>query len=401
MRRVTVNTDSLRATYRDLERLRRGLDDARQEVRLQSMSVRLLMRGRAGAPVSQRLGQMDADLRRLNSRIERLKIAVDRSADLFERTERSIKGLVEPRWYDHFSVRRLPMLDILTIAVGPIAPWAFSERTGLASLFDKYFVPHTGHRRRGIAGDAIRYLPDWGKHPPTPPSPWEKFWDFWKGREGAYAATSAGFEYGIIGAEASASFLSWEAKGKVFGEGKSKDDSIGLGVEYGAKGQLAKAELETHIGPLRNTTELAAGEVAAKGTAKAVLIEDGEFNPQAELGVKGEATAVRLTQETQFGTDDFNIHQETEAKLLTAEAEAKLVLSKDEVGFKTGATAALAKGTAKGGFTLFGVRLDGEVTGSVGSVGATTEASVTPKSIEFGGGLAAALGLEFKIKISW
>ncbi len=158
------------------------------------------------------------------------------------------------------------------------------------------------------------------------------------------------------------------------------------------------------------------GEINAfNGTASsaiyAEIMEDGNFNPK--VGVKGEAKGNILEGDIsgQIGNEEFNTHGELEGVLVGGEASGEVSLGdlgEDEKGrtkyglkVSGGAEAYLAKGEARGGFTIFGIDVDYVISGKAGAAGIKAGGEISNQGIYIDAGLAALLGLEGEVSIDW
>jgi hypothetical protein len=200
------------------------------------------------------------------------------------------------------------------------------------------------------------------------------------------------------------------ASGKLLGYEASLKNSMGFDLKNGefgisSKGELsgyvAKGEVQGQFGLLSGSAEITAVTGAVSGEAKAVLFENGVFNPELVLKAGAEAAGLKGNIKTQFGTDDFNVHGEAEGYVGVAKAEAELAISKNGAAVSAEAGAAVFKGEVKSGFEIFGISVDLSAEGEALAVGAKFEAGVDEDSIELGGKLSFLAGLGGKIKISW
>lgn len=180
-----------------------------------------------------------------------------------------------------------------------------------------------------------------------------------------------------------------------------KNGEFGITTKGELSGYVAKGQVEGQIGLLSGSAEVTAITGAVSGEAKAVLFENGVFNPELKLKAGAEATGLKGSVDTKFGTDDFNVHAGAEGSVGTASAEAEFAISKSGASLSAEAGAAVFKGEVKSGFEIFGITVDLSVEGEALAVGAKFEAGVDEDSIELGGKLSFLAGLGGKIKISW
>ena len=149
------------------------------------------------------------------------------------------------------------------------------------------------------------------------------------------------------------------------------------------------------------TTEAEAkiGHAEAKGNVTGSLFDkDGNLSPNLEAKASAEATVAEGKIKTQVGSDTNNYHAEAEGKVLTANAEATASVSKDGVEVKAGAEAYVAKGSASGGITILGVKIDATVSGGVGGAEATLGGKATGTSVS--GEIGAGLGVGGSVEVS-
>lgn len=233
------------------------------------------------------------------------------------------------------------------------------------------------------------FTPDWGKN-------WPKGSLFGGSVEGAG-------EFLGIGTSGSAHWnaLGYELSGERYFGWSEDGDSWGAAIKGEAEGYLLQGGAEGQWGLLSGDVEAAIGQVGAYGEAKAVLFEDGTFQPEVSLGAGAEASGATGEVGAQFGTDDYNVHVGAEGTAGHAVAEAGASISDEGVSLKAEVGAAALEGEVEGGFTLFGFNVDVSASGAVGAVGAGGEFNVTTNSVSIGGNIAALLGLGLNIKVSW
>ena len=130
------------------------------------------------------------------------------------------------------------------------------------------------------------------------------------------------------------------------------------------------------------------GGAEATGDIGFTLFKDGKFSPDihADVGVEGYVFKTEL--EGQLGSDEYNIHGGADTQWLGAGAKAKGYAGAEGVGFEAGAEAYVAKGEIKGGFTIFGIKIDvsgeamvgweAKAKGKIGGDGIETEGGFGP-----------------------
>lgn len=128
-----------------------------------------------------------------------------------------------------------------------------------------------------------------------------------------------------------------------------------------------------------------------------------KFKPHIGSNVKIGGSVFAANDEIIFGNDQMSAYVKGEAKVLTAEYEHKVNfdLTSGKVGVKSGFDAALAKGEVKGGFKILGLDIGIAATGKAGAVGLGFEVGLEDSTVTIGAGIAAILGGDFKITVSW
>ena len=211
--------------------------------------------------------------------------------------------------------------------------------------------------------------------------------------------------------------LYWEAGVKNNSSFKFKDEdgnisfkSFGVDTEASATGALAAGRVEGNIGLLHGDASGKVGAVTASGKVKATLWDDGKFDPSLSVGGKLSGSVLQGEVNGGFGNDQYDVHVGASGDLLHAEAEGEIGAGhfkdkdgNDQYGVygKVGGMASLAQGKVKGGFKIFGIKMDASVKGHVGAVGATTGAGLTTKgaNVKLGGGLG--VGGEVELSVDW
>lgn len=181
-----------------------------------------------------------------------------------------------------------------------------------------------------------------------------------------------------------------------------------------AEGQLLSGKAEGNIGFLNGKVAGSVGNVGATGAVGVSLFKDGKLSPELKAKAKAEASVLTGEGEATFGNSEYNAHAKASGKVLAAEAEAKAgigkITSTDEAGNtttnygvegKVSAEAYLASGKVSGGLTIFGINIDGSISGKAGGIGVGAGGAVTTGGVkgEIGAGLGLGAGLE--INIDW
>ena len=214
-----------------------------------------------------------------------------------------------------------------------------------------------------------------------------------------------------VGAAAAAGLYNISGELKPEMEWKVSEGEAKIGVSAGLDASLVSANVEGNVGYLSAGAEVNVGHAAGTGAIGATLFTGGVLTPALYAGVEGKASAVDGKVSAQFGTDDFNRHAEAKGALLTAEGKAgfQAGVITDENGDKkygvkteVGAEAYLAKGEVTGGFTLFGIKIDGTIEGKAGGAGVKAGGEVSTGAVEgeLGLGLGLGVGVKFKVDFS-
>ncbi len=171
----------------------------------------------------------------------------------------------------------------------------------------------------------------------------------------------------------------------------AKDEFTAFGINY-----------STGTGPISTELGVNVGKAAVSGQAIASLFsKNGAFSPALEAKAKAEGTVLEGKYSSTVGDKNNNIHANAEGKVLTAEAEASVKASSKGLEVKAGAEAYAAKGSAEGGFTIFGIKFDAKISGGAGGASATAAAAVTGSSVSGKIGAGLGLGLDLEIGIDW
>ena len=183
---------------------------------------------------------------------------------------------------------------------------------------------------------------------------------------------------------------------KIYSKGK-KGEQEGLGIEGEVSGEIDILRKEDKISGKYGeaSNELKIGKIGAKGAIGATLFKNGKFDPSLKAEAKAEAVGVEDKVKGRLGSKDNNVHAEAKGQVGYAGAEAKASISKKGIEAKAGAEAYVAKGEVKGGFNLFGIKVDIGVEGKALGAGASAEfkggKSSTSGSIDLGLGLGAGV----------
>ena len=189
---------------------------------------------------------------------------------------------------------------------------------------------------------------------------------------------------------------------------------LGAEVDASATYALASGEVAGSIGLLKGSIKGSVGNAGVQGTAGASLYKDGKLSPSIYAKASAKVSALEGSVSTSFGTDDENVFVKANGEVLSAKAYAEgsagVITTTDENGVvnksygvqgKAGAEAYVAQGSVSGGFTVFGVKISGTVTGKAGGAGVSAGGSATTSGVsgEIGAGLG--LGIGFKLNVDW
>lgn len=173
------------------------------------------------------------------------------------------------------------------------------------------------------------------------------------------------------------------------------------------KGEISGSVAVAHIaGEAHNDYSSVSGEVnvlkaAAAGSITATLYKHGKLDPSVKAKVEAKAIGAEGKAEGRLGKEDNNIHGEAKGYLGYAAAEAGLKVDKKGAKIEAGAEAYAAKGTVKAGFTILGIKIDGEIEGKAGGAGIGTKAEATSSKASGYIGAGLGLGLGIKVDIDW
>lgn len=172
---------------------------------------------------------------------------------------------------------------------------------------------------------------------------------------------------------------------------------VGLFAGFDAfKGQASKSYKYAKFGG-----EVGVGSGSLSLDAKALLFKNGKFNPQLYLEGDVSATLAQARMYANIGNDYLSVQGEGNLKVGCASAQAKAVISRDEVTLKAEVGAAAVRGEVKGTLSIFGVKITATGIGEVGSVGASAEFSSKKGELEFGTKASLFAGLGFKIRVTY
>lgn len=201
-----------------------------------------------------------------------------------------------------------------------------------------------------------------------------------------------------------------KAEGKKRGSWDIEKGNVGAEAVGTAGFSVIDGKLSGNIGLLKGEVEGSVGNIGVEGGIGATLFSGGQFAPAIYGKVKGEANVAKGEASSEFGTDEFNTHVGVGGTLLGAEAEAKVqvgrVVGKDGtvrtgIQGKAGAEAYIAEGSVKGGFTLWGIKIDGVLEGKAGGAGVKAGGEISTGGVEGEIGLGVLVGGGVKVKVDW
>lgn len=199
-----------------------------------------------------------------------------------------------------------------------------------------------------------------------------------------------------------------ETKGNInvsiFGKDGKLNPSLDMGISN--RDVALKGEAHTKIGNdtlnVKMDAEGSVGDVSEDAHLKMSLRdENGNINPSFDTGANASAKGITGKVTGQIGNDDVNAHVEAKGTIGGAEAGANLKISKNEIKVKADAEAYVAKGSVKGGYDFFGLKVDGEVGGKALAAGAHAGAEGSDKGFEVDLGASLGLGVDLKVKVDW
>lgn len=174
-----------------------------------------------------------------------------------------------------------------------------------------------------------------------------------------------------------------------------------IGVEGKLEGYLLKGEAHGEIGLLSGDASIKIGGASVGGNVKCELFDDGEWDFEFEAEAVAEAYVAKGEASVRFGTEDNNAYVAGEGYVCVAEARGEIEIDEDGFEVKGEVGAAVLKGEARWGFTLFGIKVEATAEGEVLGVGAGAGFKIESNSMELFGKLTAFLGFGLKLKISW
>ena len=229
-------------------------------------------------------------------------------------------------------------------------------------------------------------------------------------------ATSNGHFLGFdTSGKASGSALGYSVDTKRSATWDSKKGEIGASIDTGADVYAAKGSLEGSIGGLKGLLEGSALTAGISGGAGISLFKNNKLNPSIEADLKLKGSVLEGKAGVQIGSDETNVHVESDGSVLGAEVSADVGIGAVEVKDKetgkvstqygveasVGAEAYLAEGEVSGGFTIFGIDIDASISGKAGGVGVEAGGSVTTGGISGKIGAGLGLGAGVEISIDW
>lgn len=176
-------------------------------------------------------------------------------------------------------------------------------------------------------------------------------------------------------------------------------NGMGMGGTYGFA--LAKAKYRNRVAMFNVSSDLGIGQVKVSGDCYAKLRKDGKIEPNlaAKVGIKASLISgmAGIEYQGKYGSAGIS----ASADVGTIYANAKSIISKEEVTIEGEVGAAAIKGEAQGKITLFGVTLTTTLSGEAGGFGAGAKYSSKANSLEFGGKLSCLFGLGLNFKIDY
>lgn len=199
------------------------------------------------------------------------------------------------------------------------------------------------------------------------------------GAKGSVIGIKTGFEASgeLIGTSSDESFTTG-IKHK-----DNKLDSVSL-IEAEKSGEfhVAKGKVKGSVGVFSNETEGYVGQVEAKGSVGATLIKDGKITPQVSLKGEISGDVAKAKNKTSIGSDNTNVNASAEGSVLSGSIKGDVGIGKINYKDKDGnekqaygasaevkAEGYLAQGKVKGGFTIFGIKVNAGVSGKAGGAG--------------------------------
>lgn len=187
-----------------------------------------------------------------------------------------------------------------------------------------------------------------------------------------------------------------------------KDGDLKIGMEGSVEVKGGMVKHEEKYGIFSSETELDAFKVSGSAGVFCALFDNGKFTPGAGIEGKIGGSVLSGKQKYKAGTDDVNVSVAVTGSALSAEAKgsAKAGMIKKDGRYVFGVEASgeagayLAKGEIKGGFELFGIKVDTKIKGSIGA-GAEGEIKTSADGLKIGAGLSALIGAGLELEINW
>lgn len=190
--------------------------------------------------------------------------------------------------------------------------------------------------------------------------------------------------------------------------------SAGVEAKASASYSVAAGELECSLGMLKGNIKGSVGNAAVEGSVGASFVSDGKFSPSVYAKAEAEASVLKGEATNTFGNDENNVFAKAEGDVLGAKASAEgtvgVITTTDSDGTthksfgvkgNVGAEAYVAQGSVSGGFTIMGIKFSGSLSGKAGGAGVSAGGAVTTGGVsgEIGAGLG--LGAGIKVNIDW
>lgn len=221
------------------------------------------------------------------------------------------------------------------------------------------------------------------------------------GQPGLFTAEGSGLVFG----KAAQGYIGvtgpgYEATGEVSLDIENFSEGY-IGAEGKLEGYLMKGEAYGEVGLLSGEATVTIGGASVSGNVKCELFDDGEWDFEFEAEAVAEAYVAKGEASVRFGTEDNNAYVAGEGYVCVAEARGEIEIDEDGFEVKGEVGAAVLKGEARWGFTLFGIKVEATAEGEVLGVGAGAGFKIESNSMELFGKLSAILGAGLKLKISW
>lgn len=191
-------------------------------------------------------------------------------------------------------------------------------------------------------------------------------------------------------------------------------DRLGVVLEGNAGANLAEGELSGTVGNLSGSLSGTVGEVGAQGELGATLFSDGRFAPSLYGSLVATGSVLSGTANVSWSDDYYTLSGTASGDLLTAKAGieggAGYITIEDEAGNistawgvkgEVGAEAYVVKGTLSGGFEIFGVEFNANVTGGAGGAGVKAGGHATTGGVSGELGLGLGVGGNVSFSVDW